>query len=71
MGKILFVDLSRGQISEETPDEKLYRDFLGGYGLGARIIYSRQRAGVDALGPENTLGFLTGPLTGIRHMLGS
>jgi aldehyde:ferredoxin oxidoreductase len=64
MGKVLFVNLSTGKIKEEKPAESLYRDFIGGYGLGARILYSRQKGGVDPLGPDNTLGFLTGPLTG-------
>jgi aldehyde:ferredoxin oxidoreductase len=71
MGKLLFVNLSTGEIKEETPDENLYRDFIGGYGLGARIIYSRQNAGVDALGPENTLAFITGPLTGTPATFGA
>jgi aldehyde:ferredoxin oxidoreductase len=64
MGKILFVDLSGGQIRVEEPDDALYRDFLGGYGLGARVIYGRQPGGVDPLGPEATLGFCTGVLVG-------
>ena len=64
MGKILFVDLSTGTIKEEALEEKMCRDFIGGYGIGARILYSRQKAGVDPLGPENTLGLITGPLTG-------
>jgi aldehyde:ferredoxin oxidoreductase len=64
MGKLLFVNLSTGEIREEMPDENLYRDFIGGYGIGARILYSRQKGGIDPLGPENILGFLTGPLTG-------
>jgi aldehyde:ferredoxin oxidoreductase len=71
LGKLLFVDLTSGQIKEEAPDEGLYRDFIGGYGMGARVLYSRQRGGVDALGPENTLGFMTGPLTGTPTPLGS
>jgi aldehyde:ferredoxin oxidoreductase len=66
MGKLLFVDLSTGDITEETPDERLYREFVGGYGIGARVLYSRQKGGVDPLGPENTLGLLTGPLTACR-----
>ncbi len=64
MGKMLFVDLSAGKITDETPEESLYRDFIGGYGIGARILYNRQKGGVDPLGPENMLGFVTGPLTG-------
>ena len=71
MGKILFVDLSTGVIKEETPDESLYRDFIGGYGIGARIIYSRQKAGVDPLGPDNILGLVTGPLTGTPAITGA
>jgi len=71
MDKILFVNLSTGEIKAETPDEKLYRDFIGGYGVGARIVFSRQRAGVDPLGEENTLGFMTGPLTGTDYPYGT
>ena len=51
MGKTLIVDLSGGQIRVEEADDALYRDFLGGYGLGARVIYGRQPGGVDPLGP--------------------
>jgi len=64
MGKVLFVNLSKGKIKTESLEEKMCRDFIGGYGLGARILYSRQQAKVKALAGENILGFLTGPLTG-------
>ena len=64
LGKLLMVDLSTGEIREETPEESLYKDFVGGYGIGARLLYSRQKAGVNPLGPENIFGLLTGPLTG-------
>jgi aldehyde:ferredoxin oxidoreductase len=63
-GKTLWVDLSSGKLEDEALDEKLYRQFIGGYGLGARILFSRQKAGVDPLGPENILGMTTGMLTG-------
>lgn len=64
MGKILFADISTGAIREEILEEKLCRDFIGGYGIGVRVLYSQQNAGIKALGPENTLGFITGPFTG-------
>jgi len=64
MGKLLWVNLSTGEIKVEQPDENLYRDFIGGYGIGARILYDRQKGGVDPLGPDNILGLITGPLTG-------
>ncbi len=71
MGKILRVDLSRNELKDEVLDEKLCRDFIGGYGIGARIIFSRQKAGVDPLGPENILGILTGPFTGTNAISGT
>ena len=63
-GKLLFVNLSTGTLEEEVPDDSLYRDYIGGYGLGARVLYDRMKPGVDALGPDNMLGIVTGPLTG-------
>ena len=71
MGKLLFVDLSSGTIKEETPDEGFYRKYIGGYGVGSRILYDRMKAGVDPLGPDNIFGVLTGPLTGSPAMSGS
>ena len=71
MGKILFVNLSTGEIKEEKPEESLYRNFLGGSGLGSRILYNHQKGGVDPLGPENTLGLVTGLLTGTPHIVGT
>jgi len=53
MGKILWVNLSQGTIREECPDEKLYRDYYGGYGPGVKMLYDRLKAGIDPLGPEN------------------
>jgi aldehyde:ferredoxin oxidoreductase len=71
MGKILWVNLSTGEIKVEEPEESLYRDFIGGSGIGSRLLYSRQKGGVDPLGPENTLGLITGPLTGTPHIVGT
>jgi aldehyde:ferredoxin oxidoreductase len=71
MGKMLMVDLSRSELKDEALDERLCRQFIGGYGIGARILFSRQKAGVDPLGPDNTLGFLTGPFTGTPALSGT
>ena len=70
-GKILKVDLTHGKVHEETLDESFYRTWLGGYGLGARIIYSDIALKIDPLGPGNILGFATGLLTGTLTPLGS
>ena len=63
-GKILFVDLTSGSIKEESLPEKTYRDFIGGQGLGVRILYEHMKPKADPLGPDNMLGFLVGTLTG-------
>ncbi|MCJ7605282.1 MAG: hypothetical protein MUO19_04515, partial [Dehalococcoidales bacterium] len=71
MGKILNVDLTSGTLADEELDEKTCRRFIGGYGIGARLIYSRQKAGVDPLGPDNILGFFSGPFTGTPAISGT
>ena len=70
MGKILWVNLSTGEIKEEVIEKKIYRDFLGGYGLGAKIIYDHQKPGVDPLGPDAIFGLVTGVLTGTPAVTG-
>lgn len=64
MGKLLWVDLTRGEVRDEALDEQECLDYVGGYGIGVKILWDRMKAGVDPLGPENILGLLTGPLTG-------
>jgi aldehyde:ferredoxin oxidoreductase len=63
-GKILFVNLSTGEIEPRELDESLYRQFIGCLGLGIRIIYENTKPGFDPLGPDSMLGFSVGPLTG-------
>ena len=70
-GKILFVDLSAGAIEEYSPSEEVYRSYIGGAGLGVRILYERMKPGVDPLGPDNILGFMTGPLSGTTAPMSS
>jgi aldehyde:ferredoxin oxidoreductase len=62
-GKILFVDLTKGSIKESALPEKTYREFIGGYGLGIRVLYEHMKPRVDPLGPKNILGFVAGALT--------
>ena len=71
MGKLLNVDLTEGKFSEEVLNDELCSQFIGGYGIGARLLYERIPAGADPLGPDNILGILTGPLTGTPAVIGS
>ena len=63
-GKMLSVNLTTGEITTEHPDESLYRKYLGGYGVGARMLWDRVPVGADPLGPDNMLGMFPGLLTG-------
>ncbi len=71
IGKILKVDLTLGKVHEETLHESFYKTWLGGYGLGARIVYDEITPKTDPLGPKNIIGFTTGILTGAFTALGS
>jgi aldehyde:ferredoxin oxidoreductase len=62
--KMLRVNLTEGTIKTEELDEKLAKKFLGGRGLGTKILYDEGVATVDPLSPENKLIFINGPLTG-------
>ena len=63
MGRLLFVDLTNRSVREEELSSRTARAFVGGYGIGARIITERMKAGADPLGPENIFGIGTGPFT--------
>jgi aldehyde:ferredoxin oxidoreductase len=63
-GKLLRINLTSGEISEETIPEDLLKQYLGGRGLASRYLYDEVSAGVDPLGPDNKLIFFTGLLTG-------
>lgn len=63
-GKMLVVDLTSGKVEVEVVTEELAKNFLGGYGIGAKVLYNRMPPGADPLGPANILGFVPGPATG-------
>ena len=64
MGKILRVNLTDGAVSDEPLPREDARKFLGGSGLASKYLFDEVAAGVDPLGPENKLIYMTGPLTG-------
>jgi len=63
-GKILRIDLSEGKSRVEEMPSSLMRDYIGGRGMGARLLFDEIDPSIDALSPENKLIFATGPLTG-------
>jgi aldehyde:ferredoxin oxidoreductase len=63
-GKILEIDLTshKGEIVELP--EQIYRQFIGGSGLGAKLLYDNVGPEVEPYSPENLLVMATGPVQG-------
>ena len=66
MGKILRVNLSSEQLSEESPDNETLRKHIGGTGLGTKYLYEEVPPGVEWSDPENRIMFFAGPLSGTK-----
>lgn len=64
MEKMAWIHLTKKEIEIHPIPEEDLSLFLGGRGLGAKILYEGVEAGVEPLSKENLLIFSTGPLTG-------
>ena len=65
MGKILRVNLSKQKITVEKLEEKTAKNYIGGRGLCAKILFSELKPRINPLGPENKMVIATGVLTAI------
>ncbi len=63
-GRFLRVNLSKQKAVVREYDAAMARNFLGGRGFAAKILWDELKPGVDPLSPENRLIFAAGPLTG-------
>jgi aldehyde:ferredoxin oxidoreductase len=63
-GKILRVDLTEGKTWDWVPDEETLRLYLGGTGIGAKILYAEVPPNADWSDPVNRMTIATGPLGG-------
>ncbi len=63
--KLLHVDLSTRQTRTEEVPETVLRKHLGGGALAAHILLRDMPAGVDPLGPDNVLVFMTSVINGL------
>jgi len=69
-GNILYVDLTSGHIRKEPLDIGLAQRFLGGQGIGVRLLYDLLEPHIDPLSPENVMVFGAGPLLGTSTLGG-
>ena len=63
-GKILDVNLTTRELRKREINERFAKEFLGGMGFSAKILYDEVGPDVDPLSPENIIIFANGPLTG-------
>lgn len=62
--KALRVNLTSGSISTEYIDDEVFKKFIGGAGIAAKILLDETEGKIDPLGPENKVVFACGPFQG-------
>ena len=63
-GKMLRVNLTTGEISEEKISQETLQKFVGGSGIGVKILYDEVSPSIDWSDPANKLIIASGPLGG-------
>lgn len=58
------MNLSKSKAFAKPYDAIFAKNFLGGRGFAAKILWNEFKSGIDPLSPENKLVFAVGPLTG-------
>lgn len=64
VGKILFINLTKGKIETETLDLEQVKKFIGSCGLHYKIVYDLVEPGLDPFSPEAPILIGAGPLVG-------
>lgn len=64
-GQILRVNLSTGRTATEPLPESMAREYLGGRGFAARVLYDEVPRGAEPLSAENKVIVAAGPLSGL------
>ena len=63
-GKIARIDLSKRKVYVQRLKNNLIKDYIGGSGIGAKLLYEEKTEKMDPLSPNSLIIFMTGPLTG-------
>lgn len=63
-GKVLQVDLTKGQIRQEPLDTTMAEGYIGGLGLCLKLCYDAIEPGCEPLSSENPIVLGAGPLVG-------
>jgi aldehyde:ferredoxin oxidoreductase len=63
-GRVLHIDLTTGKTSVEPLNDEYAKKYIGGIGLGIRLLLDHSKPGTDPFSPENPLILATGPISG-------
>lgn len=64
IGQILWVDLSAETVETKPLDSCLFETFLGGRGIGAKLLWELLPPGLEPFDERNPIVVMTGPLNG-------
>ncbi|MHB1136811.1 MAG: aldehyde ferredoxin oxidoreductase N-terminal domain-containing protein [Coriobacteriia bacterium] len=65
-GKILRVNLTTGEIKREKTDPEVLRKYIGGHGIGVKMLWDEVPVDTDWRSPENKIFFTAGPFNGTK-----
>ena len=63
-GTILQVDLTHSQVKKKPLEDSFAKEYIGGIGFNARLLFDLIPPKADPLGPDNVLAFSVGALVG-------
>lgn len=64
VGKIVYVDLTTGRVRKENLDITLAKNFIGDFGIDAKLAYDLIKPGTAPFSPENVIIIGASPLAG-------
>lgn len=64
-GKLLYINLSEKTFETRELEEQDAKMFLGGSGLGAKILFDNMDLTLDPFDSKSVIVFTTGPLVGL------
>jgi aldehyde:ferredoxin oxidoreductase len=65
-GRILVIYATDCTYHAETIPREVYEHYLGGKGLGAYLLLTKNRPGIDPFSPDNRVIFTLGPISDVR-----
>ncbi len=69
--KVLRINLTTGEITTEGLNEEYVNHYIGGRGLGTKMLLDEIDSTVDPLSESNKILFVTGPATGVKVSTGT